>query len=133
MGATYLTAPLPAQALVETVSQLLADGRVRRQSPRKRIAPIEAYVDDTVVRINDISYEGARLEVPAASRPLPRCFTLRIIEDRLAVSAEWVWTAGPDTAGRGLVYGVKLAASTDGVSAMWRSLVDATPETIAWA
>jgi len=125
--AAYLTKPIDQQQLLNTIRKIEADYRPTRRSPRKRVAMLDALVDNVRARVLDVSYEGMRLQLAEkdASSPAPY-FTLQIPTFNLNCRAQRVWTqTAPDDAG--VWCGAALVGGDPAGAVAWRALVDSVP------
>ena len=129
-GASYLVRPLERSALQFAVTLALAESRPTRRSPRKPLPGVPAAVDGVAARIVDVSYEGVRLELPAAERSaLPASFTLKVplLNTALLVQRVWVGSDSSDEDSGILWCGGALARNPERTEVAWRTLVDNTP------
>ena len=128
-GASCLVRPVERSALLLAVALALVEGRPMRRSPRKRVPRFPGLIDGVPSHVLDVSPEGVRLELAAASRhALPRSFTLRVPLFNLAVLVQRVWssTVIVGTSSQlwcGGALGTNAARSIES----WRRLVDMTP------
>jgi DNA-binding response OmpR family regulator len=127
LQAAYLTRPVDEQRLLATIRQIEAEYRPTRRSPRKRVAALDAMVDNVQARVVDVSYEGLRLQLPEAPvAAVPPYFVLRIPLFNVNCRAQRVWTQdAPDKSG--MWCGATLVGGDPAGAVAWRALVDAVP------
>lgn len=125
--AAFLTTPIDPEQVLILTRELLNASRERRQSPRKQVRVLDAFLNDDRARLIDVSYEGMRIEAtesqPAA---LPPDFTVRLPRFNFSCRVQRVWTA-PSLQGSGVSCGAELSTSDADTLLAWRALVDSLP------
>lgn len=125
--AAYLTRPVDERVLLATIRQIEADYRPTRRSPRKRVAMLEAMINEVQARVVDVSYEGLRLQLPEQPiSMIPPYFMLRVPMFNVSCRAQRVWTQdAPDK--NGMWCGATLVGGDPASAVAWRTLVDSVP------
>jgi DNA-binding response OmpR family regulator len=125
-GARYLTRPLDEDVFMDAVRESLGAYRPARRSPRKRVPRAEALVGEVHASLLDVSYEGLKIELPAAEgMSLPKYFTVRLPVFNVAARMRCVWISAPKP---GVVWcGATLDTADLAASLAWRGVVDQMP------
>ena len=123
-GAAYLTLPYDRSQLLRCVARVLARRLELRRSGRKRITPVDAFIDTVPAAIVDVGYSGLRLACNADRTP-PEHFIVHIPALDARVPSRRVWTSPAlDSADT-----VWCGAEVDGTALdEWRAIVDRTEE-----
>ena len=126
--ASYLVTPVTRAALVALIEKSLHRSRRTRRASRKHVPSLEGVAEEVPVHLVDVSYEGMRLETPAAETPLPDSFVVQLPQFQFSCLVRLVWSGQPADAAPGLRQYGAVIESTDPVAAQeWRGLVDALP------
>ena len=125
-GAAYLTSPVDLDHLIVVVGDLLTAAGHKRRSPRKRVPELDALVDNTHVRVFDVSHEGMRIEAVGGGDTLPATFIIRLPMFDFQCRVERVWIS-PAQKGDGTWCGATLSPSDIDTALAWRALVDKLP------
>jgi ActR/RegA family two-component response regulator len=122
LGARYLVEPVSPDTVSAVLTELVAHPRPQRRWPRSRLArDVAAVLADVEVRIIDVSYGGAGIEVFGPDIPAEG-LELSVPGAGLKVPVDHVWSRRP---GKGQPIACGLALRRDStVDAQWRSFVD---------
>jgi hypothetical protein len=100
--ATFIARPVTRENFTMSIALALAEGRPARRSPRRLVPKLLSSVDGVASKIVDVSSEGVRLEINAASPSiLPPYFTLRVPGFGVNTKVKRVWVTTPQ---RGLTW-----------------------------
>jgi CheY-like chemotaxis protein len=122
-GASFIGKPLSGAALLNTVSECLAQVRRQRRWARKRVlGGFRVVANGRPAAVVDVSYGGLRLELPLAGS-VPESFDVEVAGIGLHLPVEKVWSK-PSTDGATLVCGASLAAEATPAARTWRAIVD---------
>jgi DNA-binding response OmpR family regulator len=122
-GAAYLVEPVGAAALLEEVSQKLAEISPERQWPRERPpGTLVVHVAERPARVVDLSYDGVRLELPQSGDDVPSRFAVTVPGHGVVIRVRPVWTHRAPSGWLGC--GAQLSETNPRTRAKWRRLVD---------
>ncbi len=121
--AAYVRKPIDPVTFLEQIAEALGGVRRQRRWPRKRVAGgFRVTAAGHAAAVVDVSYDGLRLEIPAA-RSVPPVFDVEVAAIGLAFEVQPVWSypAGGEAA---LVCGATLLATDTPAARTWRTIVD---------
>ena len=125
--ATYVKPPVDARKMASLVGELILGARHARRSIRKRVPPVEAFVNDQARgQLRDVSYEGMQLEAAEGDAP-PPYFDVRFPQFGFSCRVQRIWMSPAADDVTRVVYGAALAGSDTKAASDWRALVDAMP------
>ena len=94
--AAWIDRPVTQDAFLLSVALALAEGRHARRSPRQLVPRLTSSIDGVASKVVDVSADGVRLEVAAASPAvLPPYFILKVPGFGVAAKVKRVWVAAP--------------------------------------
>src|SRR5262245_42152782 len=116
--ALYLNPPVEADTVIEIVRKFLDRSAHTRRSTRRAVPGIRAFVNETPVRLCDVSYEGMRIESQEWQGP-PPYFDVRLPQFKFSCRAQRVWTAAVAEDHTRVWCGAALASSDRETAMMW--------------
>ena len=120
------TRPVTRSTFLLSVALGLAEGRPSRRWPRKLVPKLTSSIDGVSAKLLDVSSEGVRLEVAAATTSsLPPYFTLKVPGFGVATKVKRVWVAAP---AQGSVWcGGIIERPTEKATATWQTFITNAP------
>jgi CheY-like chemotaxis protein len=121
--AGFVRKPIEAVTFLAQVADSLGAVRRQRRWPRKRVTGgFRVTAAGRPAAVVDVSYDGLRLEIPAA-RSVPPVFDVEVAAIGLAFEVQPVWSSSP-SGDDALVCGATLLASDTPAARTWRTIVD---------
>lgn len=119
--------PIDERALLLAVSLAAAEGRSQRRSARRVVPRLASTIDGEPAVLIDVSNEGLRLEVGAATgaRRLSPQFVVQVPLLRVGVAVQRVWVrSAPAGTDRKVQCGASLLSSDERTLLAWKRLAD---------
>jgi DNA-binding response OmpR family regulator len=112
----------PVTFLAQVAEALRAVGRGRRGPRQRGRGGVGVTAAGHPAAVVDVSYDGLRLEIPAA-QSVPPVFDVEVAAIGLAFEVQPVWSS-PPTADGAFVCGATLIANDTPAARTWRTIVD---------
>ena len=123
--ALYVPADTDPARIVSMAALLTENAGRTRRSPRKRVLALEAFANDEVAHVLDVSHEGIRIEPHlSAGHDLPSHFMLRLPLYNFSCPVQRVWVRPSGEPNDPACCGATLLATDPETLLAWREIVD---------